>query len=109
MENSPRRDGYKVYLPGGIPVLRAAVEELLRSNWDDLFRQRAREISCAFEGSFRAAGQDELASITRSVTQLLDIEPREAVMLGKHLGNKLDELLGRLESSLRTQGEIQTG
>lgn len=106
---SPRRDSYQIFLPGGVPVLRAAVEELLKSKWDDLFRQRACEISCAFEGSFKACGQEELAGIARCITLLLEIEPGEAVMLGKHLETKLHELLGRLEASLGADGEIQTG
>lgn len=105
----PRRGSYEIFLPGGVPVLRAAVEELLKSGWDDVFRQRACEISCAFEGSFRSVGHGELAAVARSLTLLLEIEPREAVMLGKHLEAKLQELLGRLETRLGADGEIQTG
>src|SRR5215510_13260155 len=101
MDPIPPRNSYKIYLPGGVPVLRAAVEELLRSKWDDVFRRRALEIAVAFEGSFRASGHPELAAIVNSIALLLEIEPLEVVMLGKHLDNKLDELLGKLESRLR--------
>lgn len=106
---SPRHDAYRIFLPGGVPLLRAAVEELIRSGWDDVFRQRAREISCAVEGSFRSSSREDLAAVTRSIILLLEIEPREAVMLGKALRNKLDELLGRLDALLPAEGEIQTG
>jgi hypothetical protein len=107
--NIPPRDSYRIYLPGGVPVLRAAVEELLKSNWDDIFRCRALEISCAFEGSFRASRKEELAQITHCITLLLEIEPLEIVLLGKHLDDKLDELLGKLESRLGADDEVQTG
>jgi len=109
MNPIPPRDSYRIYLPGGVPVLRAAVEELLKSGWDEVFRNRALEISCAFEGSFRASRKEELAGITRCITLLLEIEPREVVLLGKHLDHKLDELLGKLESRLDADGEVQTG
>jgi hypothetical protein len=105
----PRRDSFKVFLPGGVPVLRAAVEELLRSGWDELFRQRAWEISCAFEGSFRASGHEDLAKIARSLTMLFEIDQRESVMLGRHLDRKLNELLGKLEARLDADGEVRTG
>ena len=39
---------------------------------------------------------------------LLEIDAREAVMLGRHLDRKLEELLGRLEERMGS-GEIQTG
>lgn len=103
------RDSYKVFLPGGVPVLRAAVEELLRSGWDELFRQRAWEISCAFEGSFRAAGHDDLSKLAGSVTTLLEIDQRESILLGRHLPRKLQELLGALEARLESDGKSQTG
>ncbi len=105
----PRRDSFKVFLPGGVPVLRAAVEELLRSKWDEIFRQRAWEISCAFEGSFRATGHEDLSKIARSLTMLLEIDQRESVMLGRHLERKLDELLGKLEARLGADGDVATG
>jgi hypothetical protein len=98
-----------MFIPGGLPVLRAAIEELLRSRWDDVFRRRALEIAVAFEGSFRAAGQEEMARTVHSITLLLEIEPREVVMLGKHLDDKLDELLGKLESRLGADGEVKFG
>jgi hypothetical protein len=101
----PRR----IDLPGGVSVLRAAVDELLKSGWDEVFRRRAREIAIACEGSFRAAGKEDLARTSYTITLLLEIEPREAVMLGKSLRNKLDELLGHLDALLRPEGEIQTG
>jgi len=99
----------RIDLPEGIPVLRAAIDELVKSNWDDVFRRRAREIAIAVEGSFRAAGKEELARTSYTITLLLEIEPREAVMLGKSLRNKLDELLGHLDALLRPEGEVQTG
>ena len=109
MDKVPPRDSYRVFLPGGVPVLRAAVEELLRSRWDEVFRNRALEISVAFEGSFRASGHEELARTAHSISLLLAIEPREVEMLGKHLNNKLDELLGKLESHFGADGEVKTG
>ena len=109
MKQIPPRDSYRIYLPGGLPVLRAAVEELLKSRWDDVFRRRALEIACAFEGSFRAAGQPDLAMTANSITLLLEIEPREVELLGKHLHDKLDELLRKLEARTAPQGEVQTG
>jgi hypothetical protein len=109
MNPIPPRDSYRVYLPGGLPVLRTAVEEVLRSNWDDLFRCRALEIACAFEGSFRACKKEELAGITHCITLLLEIEPKEIELLGKHLHRKFDELLAKLESHLGADGEVRTG
>ena len=109
MEPIPPRDSFRIFLPGGVPVLRAAVEELLRSRWDEVFRNRALEIAVAFEGSFRASGHEDLARTAHSITLLLEIEPREVILLGKHLDNKLDELLGKLESHLGADGEIKTG
>jgi hypothetical protein len=105
----PPRDSYRIYLPGGVPVLRAAVEEVLRSQWDDLLRCRALEISCAFEGSFRACNKEELAGIAHCITLLLEIEPKEIEMLGKHLDRKFEELLAKLESHLGADGEVKTG
>jgi len=109
MEPIPPRKSYRVFLPGGVPVLRTAVEELLRSKWDEVFRNRALEISVAFEGSFRSSGHEELARTAHSISLLLEIEPSEVVLLGKHLDNKLDELLGKLESHLGADGEVKTG
>src|SRR5215510_12346989 len=109
MDAGPRRDTYRIYLPGGVPVLRTAVEELLKSRWDEVFRRRALESSCAFEGSFRASGHEDLARTAKAVSVLLEIEPHEAVMLGKHLEVKLQELLGRLEAGLGANGEVKTG
>jgi hypothetical protein len=105
--DDPRAD-YRMFLPQGLPVLRSAVEELVKSRWDDLFRQRAWEIACAFEGSLKACGQPDAAAVAHTLLLLLDIEPQEAVMLGKHLETKLQELLRRLERSLDA-GEVQSG
>jgi hypothetical protein len=104
----PRRDSYEIFLPRGLPVLRSSIEELLKSRWDEPFRQRALEIACAFEGSLRVCGQPDAAAVARTLTLLLQIEPAEAVMLGKHLDRKFQELLGRLESLLG-KGEVETG
>ena len=109
MNAIPPRDSYRMYLPGGVPVLRTAVEEVLRSNWDDLFRCRALEIACAFEGSFRASKKEELAGLTHCITLLLEIEPREVILLGKHLNQKFDELLTKLEARIGADGEVKTG
>ena len=109
MDAVPSRDSYRTYLPKGIPVLRTAVEELLRSRWDDVFRRRALEIACAFEGSFRATGRPELAMLANSITLLLEIDRQEVVLLGQHLDDKFDELLGKLEFRLGAEGEVQTG
>jgi hypothetical protein len=92
----------------GVLVLRYAVEELLRSGWDNPFRRRASEIALALEGVFRASGQMEAAGHAHTMTLLLDIPPDEAVMLGKHLEAKLQQLLGQLERCPGT-GEVQTG
>ena len=94
--------------PKGVLVLRYAVEELLIAGWDNPFRRRASEIASAFEGVFRASGQLEAAGIVHTLTLLLEIEPQEAVMLGKHLEVKLQELLGRLEKC-PGKDEVQTG
>ena len=109
MNPIPPRDSFRVYLPGGLPVLRTAVEEVLRSNWDHLFRCRALEIACAFEGSFRACKKEELAGITHCITLLLEIEPKEIELLGKPLHRKFDELLAKLESHFGADGEVKTG
>src|SRR5712671_677976 len=90
------RDSLGIYLPGGVPVLRAAVEELQKSGWDPIFQQRAVEISCAFEGSFRAGGHLELAAIARSLTLLVEVSPAEVTLLGSALRSKIHELLGRM-------------
>jgi hypothetical protein len=50
-----------------------------------------------------------MARTVHSITLLLEIEPREVVMLGKHLDDKLDELLGKLESRLGADGEVKFG
>lgn len=105
----PRRDSFRIFLPGGVPVLRAAVEELVRSGWDDVFRQRAWEISCAFEGSFRSTGHEDLAKIARSVMTLLEIDRGESVLLGRHLPRKLEELLGKMDAAMGADGDVRTG
>ena len=92
----------------GVLVLRTAVEELLKAGWGVPFRRRAWEIARALEGVYRASGQQEAAGIAHTLTLLLDIEPQEAVMLGKHLGAKLQELLGKLEKCPGAN-EAQTG
>jgi hypothetical protein len=92
----------------GVLVLRYAVDELLRAGWDTPFRRRALEIAGALEGVFRASGQPDAANTAHTLTLILDIEPEEAVMLGKHLNIKLQELLGKLEKC-PGEGEAQTG
>jgi hypothetical protein len=104
----PRRDSYLIYLPGGLPVLRTAIEDLIGSGWSEAFRRRASEITCAFEGSFRAGGHQDLAVIVRSIASLLDLDYREVADLGPALPEKLQELLGRLEAFLGTEDASQT-
>jgi hypothetical protein len=103
----PRRDSFLIYLPGGVPVLRAAVEELLRSGWDEVFRQRACEIACAFEGSFRSCGHADLAAVARSITLLLELSPAEIAGLGAALQEKLNDLLGQMEKRLSSDEETK--
>jgi hypothetical protein len=97
------------YLPGGVPVLRVAVEELLRSSWDELFRQRALEIACAFEGSFTCCGRADLAALVHTLTLLLEIRPEEVVLLGSALPNKMSELLTVLEEKVNSDEGLKTG
>ncbi len=105
----PRRNSILVYLPGGVPVLRIAVEDLLDSGWDDVFRRRASEIACAFEGSFRSCGRDDLAAVARSILLLLEL-PREKVdALEIAMREKLNELLERLEKLLGSDEEKRSG
>jgi len=99
----------RIYLPGGVPVLRAAVEELLRSSWDEPFRQRAIEIACAFEGSFRYSGRADLATLVHTLTLLLEIKPEEVVLLGSALPEKMAEVLTRLEKQLDSDEGLKTG
>src|SRR5579872_1170555 len=105
----PENSSHRTYLPGGVPVLRAAVEELLRSSWDEPFRQRALEIACAFEGSFRYAGREDLAAHVHTLTLLLEIKPEEIVLLGTALPEKMFELLTLLEKKLQSDGGMKTG
>jgi len=105
---SPRRKSIHVFLPGGVPVLRIAVEDLLDSGWDDLFRQRACEIACAFEGSFKSCGREDLATISHSILLLLELDRGEARDLDLALKVKLTELLERLESLLGSDEETRT-
>jgi hypothetical protein len=110
-EESPRPPGpesLRVYLPGGVPVLRIAVEDLLDSGWDEVFQQRACEIACAFEGTFRSCGRGDLATITHTILLLLELDRGNARYLDLALKVKLTELLGRLESLLGSDGEMQT-
>jgi hypothetical protein len=99
----------RTYLPGGVPVLRAAVEELLKSSWDEPFRQRAIEIACAFEGSFRYSGRADLAALVHTLTLLLEIKPEEVILLGSALPEKMTELLTRLEKQLDSDEDLKTG
>lgn len=105
----PENKSLRTYLPGGVPVLRAAVEELLKSSWDEPFRQRAIEIACAFEGSFRYAGRADLAAHVHTLTLLLEIQPEEITLLGSALPEKMFELLTLLEEKLGSDEGMKTG
>jgi hypothetical protein len=96
-------------IPGGVPILRAAVEELLKSSWDEPFRRRALEIAGAFEGSFGSCGRADLAALVHTLILLLEIKPEEVVLLGSALPDKLSELLTHLEARLRSDGGLRTG
>jgi hypothetical protein len=104
----PRSDSIRVYLPGGVPVLRIAVEDLLNSGWDEVFQQRACEIACAFEGSFKSCGRADLATITHSILALLELDRGKARYLDLALRVKLTELLGRLENLIGSDEEMRT-
>ena len=105
----PPRKSFLIYRPGGLPVLRAAIEELLRSSWEEAFRQRACEIALAFEGSFKASGHEDLALQVHSLQRLLELGPGEVADLGSSLGDKLNEILTRLESSVESDPGMMTG
>lgn len=105
----PDRNSFRIYLPGGVPVLRAAVEELLNSSWDEVFRQRALEIACAFEGSFRSCGRGDLAAVVHTLLLLLEIRPEEVALLGSALPTKLSELLQALEARVGSDEGMKTG
>ncbi len=104
----PRADSIRVYLPGGVPVLRIAIEDLLDSGWEDVFQQRACEIACAFEGSFKSCGREDLANVTHTLLLLLELDRGTARYLDLALKVKLTELLGRLESLLGSDEELRT-
>jgi len=103
-----RQDSIFVYLPGGVPVLRIAIEDLLDSGWDNLFRKRASEIACAFEGSFKSCGREDLAAVAHSLVSLLELTPDKAQDLNLAIREKLTELLVRLESLLGSDEETRT-
>ena len=105
----PPRKSFLIYLPGGLPVLRAAIEELLRSSWEEAFRERACEIASAFEGSFRASGHDDLAAQVHSLQRLLELGPGEVADLGNALGEKMNDILDRLETSIGSDPGMMTG
>ena len=105
----PEYNSLRTFLPGGVPVLRAAVEELLKSSWDELFRQRALEIACAFEGTFRSCGRTDLADLVHTLTLLLDIPTEEITLLGSALTDKLTQLLNLLEEKLESDEGLRTG
>jgi hypothetical protein len=105
---TPRPESLRIFLPGGMPVLRIAVEELLDSGWDDIFQQRACEIACAFEGSFKSCGRQDLAAITHTILLLLELDRGNARYLDLALKVKLEELLGRLEALLGSDEETRT-
>jgi len=98
-----------IYLPGGVPVLRAAVEDLLRGSWKEPFRTRARDIAATFERCFRSCNQPDLAILAHSITLLLEMSPVERGILGEDLPQKLDELLRGLEEVLVPDEERMTG
>ncbi len=104
----PRQDSIRVYLPGGVPVLRIAVEDLLDSGWDKLFRRRASEIACAFEGGFKSCGRDDLAAVAHSLVSLLELTPDQALDLKLAIREKLTELLVRLENLLGSDEDVRT-
>jgi hypothetical protein len=104
----PRRNSILVYLPGGVPVLRIAVEDLLDSGWDDVFRRRTYEIACAFEGSFRSCGREDLAGIARSILHLLELPREKAGALKTAMKEKLTDLLGLLEALLGSDEETRS-
>ena len=106
---SPRQNSLLVYLPGGVPVLRIAIEDLMDSGWDNLFRKRASEIACAFEGSFKSCGREDLAAIAQSILLLLELPREKALDLELALKEKLTSLLGRLETLVGTDEESRTG
>lgn len=105
----PDRNSFQIFLPGGVPVLRAAVEELLKSSWDELFRQRALEIACAFEGSFKSCGRNDLAALVHTLLLLIEIRPEEVALLGSALPSKMAELLTHLEAKLKSDEGMKTG
>lgn len=105
----PRRDSFLLYLPGGAPVLRIAVEDLLASGWSEAFRRRASEIACAFEGSFRCYGRADLADLAHSIASLLELDYRQAGELGPALPEKLNELMVRMEGLLDSEEGTKTG
>lgn len=103
------RGSYRMYLSGGMPVLRIAVEDLLSSGWSEAFRRRASEIACAFEGSFRCCGRADLAGLAHQITSLLELDYRSAGDLGPALSDKLNGLLVRLEALLDADEDAKTG
>jgi hypothetical protein len=105
----PLKESLEVFLPGGLPVLRIAVEDLLTSGWSELFRRRASEIACAFEGSFRAFKRDDLALLARAAVSLLELDYRQANDLGPALSEKLNDLLGQMEAALDLDEGTKTG
>jgi hypothetical protein len=107
-EPPPRRSDL-IYLPGGVQVLRAAVEELLRSSWKESSRRRACEIACAFERCFKTCGHPDLAVIAHSMRLLLEMSHAESAALGAELQDKLNELLRRLEDVLTSDDGRMTG
>jgi hypothetical protein len=109
MPEPPERRSLRTFLPGGVAVLRIAVEDLLKSSWDELFRQRALEIACAFEGSFRCVGRTDLVALVHTLTLLLEIRPEEIALLGSALPEKMSEVLRLLEEKLESDEESKTG
>ena len=89
-------------------MLRIAVEDLLDSGWDDVFRRRACEIACAFQGSFKACGREDLAGIARSILLLLELSPEKVSFLEIAMREKLTDLLGLLEALLGSEEETRT-
>jgi hypothetical protein len=105
----PLHDSLEMFIPGGLPVLRIAVEDLVSSGWSELFRRRASEIACAVEGSFRAFKRVDLAALAHSLVLLLELDYREANDLGPALPEKLTDLLGKMEALLAAEGDTKTG
>jgi hypothetical protein len=74
--------------------LERALNDLLENFWEEPLRRHAREVASALLEGCKTFGYLELASVTRAILSLLDLETEVVLTLKEPLQDKFKELIG---------------